>query len=196
MDRLEQQLDIEEFHECDSKKCLTMLKKQLETFLYPKPQLDLFADNSKKGIDARAPHEEVLRIKERVVKERRENERRVIEFEMMKLEMMTKKGECSSPGDDTDVKREKRSKKKYLVHFRILQTLLEDISKEDLTNTCFSSGFQQAFLSLFGEEVEYLIPRLEFYKLVENYGRFGQRYQKMKILEDLLKKIKITEDIS
>ncbi|GJR96851.1 hypothetical protein Tco_0269025 [Tanacetum coccineum] len=36
----------------------------------------------------------------------------------------------------------------------------------------------------------------EFYKLVENYRRFGQRYQKMKILEDLLKKIKITEDIS
>ncbi|GJV49976.1 hypothetical protein Tco_1440188 [Tanacetum coccineum] len=37
---------------------------------------------------------------------------------------------------------------------------------------------------------------LEFYKLVENYGRFGQRYQKIKILKDLLKKIKITEDIS
>ncbi|GJX72936.1 hypothetical protein Tco_0311531 [Tanacetum coccineum] len=35
----------------------------------------------------------------------------------------------------------------------------------------------------------------EFYKLVENYGRFGQRYQKMKILEDLLKKIKITEGV-
>ncbi|GJZ69263.1 hypothetical protein Tco_0632813 [Tanacetum coccineum] len=41
-----------------------------------------------------------------------------------------------------------------------------------------------------------LCSRLEFYKLVENYGRFSQRYQMMQILEDLLKKIKITEDIS
>ncbi|GJW60920.1 hypothetical protein Tco_0110255 [Tanacetum coccineum] len=37
-----------------------------------------------------------------------------------------------------------------------------EISKEDLTNTCFSSGFQLAFLSLFGEEIEYFAPRLFF----------------------------------
>ncbi|GKA04910.1 hypothetical protein Tco_0684030, partial [Tanacetum coccineum] len=36
----------------------------------------------------------------------------------------------------------------------------------------------------------------EFYKLVENYGRFGQKISKDEDLEDLLKKIKIIEDIS
>ncbi|GJV50997.1 hypothetical protein Tco_1446738 [Tanacetum coccineum] len=39
-------------------------------------------------------------------------------------------------------------------------------------------------------------PKLEFYKLVENYGRFGQKISKEEDLEDLLQKIKITEDIS
>ncbi|GKG20625.1 hypothetical protein Tco_0380426, partial [Tanacetum coccineum] len=70
--------------------------------------------------------------------------------------------ECSSPGDDTDAKKEKQAKENCLIQFVILHTLLQDISKEDLTNTFFSSGFQQAFLSLFGKEVEYFAPRLFF----------------------------------
>ncbi|GJT31328.1 hypothetical protein Tco_0911603 [Tanacetum coccineum] len=37
---------------------------------------------------------------------------------------------------------------------------------------------------------------LHHHQLVENYGRFGQKISKDKDLEDLLKKIKITEDIS
>ncbi|GJR84747.1 hypothetical protein Tco_0155532 [Tanacetum coccineum] len=46
--------------------------------------------------------------------------------------------------------------------FRLLHTLLEDFSKEDLTNACFSSGFHWAFSSLFGEDVEYFALRLFF----------------------------------
>ncbi|GJS82586.1 hypothetical protein Tco_0749127 [Tanacetum coccineum] len=81
---------------------------------------------------------------------------------MVRLERMIKKDECSSPGEDTDAKREKQSKKKCLIHFGILQKLLEDFSKEDLTNAYFSSRFHRAFSSLFGEEVEYFAPRLFF----------------------------------
>ncbi|GJY94813.1 hypothetical protein Tco_0511174 [Tanacetum coccineum] len=190
MDQLEIQLDKEEVHECDSKKCLTWLKEQFETFLYPevlfndklnfenqerifqnytgysiqgfKDYIICDLNGIEKGIDARAPHEEVLRIKERDVKERRKKERSVIEFEMMRLEKMIQKGKCSSPGDDTDAKRLKQSKKKCLIHFQILHTLLEDFSKEDLTNAFFASGFQRAFSLLFGENVEYFAPRLFF----------------------------------
>ncbi|GJR21728.1 hypothetical protein Tco_0970255 [Tanacetum coccineum] len=53
-------------------------------------------------------------------------------------------------------------KQRAMIHFQILKTLLEDFSKEDLTNACFSSGFQRAFSSLFGENVEYSAPRLFF----------------------------------
>ncbi|GJX86711.1 hypothetical protein Tco_0337485 [Tanacetum coccineum] len=127
-----------------------------------KDKITCYLNGIEKEIDARAPHEERLRLKERVVKERMENERRVIEFEMMRLEKMTQKGECSSPGDDTDDNREKRLKKKCVIHFKILHTLLEDFSKEDLPNTCFSKGFQRAFSSFFGDDVEYFTPRLFF----------------------------------
>ncbi|GJR47748.1 hypothetical protein Tco_1315851 [Tanacetum coccineum] len=71
---------------------------------------------------------------------------------MLKQETMFQKGECSIPGDDTDAIKEKQAKE------NCLHTLLEDISKEDVTNTCFSNGFQRAFSSLFGEEVEYFAP--------------------------------------
>ncbi|GJU46743.1 hypothetical protein Tco_1204009 [Tanacetum coccineum] len=75
-------------------------------------------DAIEKVIDARALHEEVLRIKEREVKERRDTEKQVNESEMQKQERMANKGttsdacldstlsrqqgECSSPRDDTD----------------------------------------------------------------------------------------------
>ncbi|GJV65447.1 hypothetical protein Tco_1476275 [Tanacetum coccineum] len=70
---------------------------------------------------------------------------------------MTHKGECSKT---RNAQRAKQSKKKCLIHFRPLHTLLEDFSKEDLTNACFSSGFHRAFSSLFGEDVEYFAPRV------------------------------------
>ncbi|GJZ92314.1 hypothetical protein Tco_0664379 [Tanacetum coccineum] len=179
------QLDTKEVHECDSKKCLTELKKQFETFLADtsdfkyeneflnknqfvlntqgfKDLIIRYLHGIEKRIDVRASYEEVLRIKERDVKERRKNKKCMIEFEIMRLERMIQKSKCCSSGDDMDAKRAKQSKKNCLVHFQILQTLLEDFSKEDLTNACFSSGFQQAFSSLFGENVEYSAPRLFF----------------------------------
>nr|GEV59233.1 hypothetical protein [Tanacetum cinerariifolium] len=70
--------------------------------------------------------------------------------------------ECSSPGDDTDAKREKQAKERCLIHFRILHKLLEELSNEDLANTYFSDGFKRAFGSLFGEDVEYFAPMLFF----------------------------------
>ncbi|GJY94247.1 hypothetical protein Tco_0510608 [Tanacetum coccineum] len=113
----------------------------------------------KKGINAKVSHEEVLQIKERDVNERRKKERHVIELEILKLEKMIQKEACSNTGN---AQRAKQSKKKCLIHFRLLHTLLEDFSKEDLTNACFSSGFHRAFSSLFGEDVEYFTPRLFF----------------------------------
>ncbi|GKF41178.1 hypothetical protein Tco_0124520 [Tanacetum coccineum] len=188
MTQLEIQLYIEEIHKCDSKKCLTQLKKKFKKFFYSKPKEDFcecdgsafqsysgfsiqefkdwvvcYLKGIEKGIDTRVPHEEVLRIKEKDVNERRQKERHVIELEMLKLEKMNQKGECSNTGN---AQREKLSKKKCLIHFRLLHTLLEDFSKEYLTNTCFSSGFHRAFSALVGEEVEYLVPRL-FFKMVK-----------------------------
>ncbi|GJR91058.1 hypothetical protein Tco_0215069 [Tanacetum coccineum] len=104
MDYLELQLATEEVHECNSKKCLTTLKKQFEKFLADTPDCknkerafqeflqeknyvvntqgfrDLilrYLEGIEKGIDARVSHEEVLRIKERDVKERRKNKEQI-----------------------------------------------------------------------------------------------------------------------
>ncbi|GJX28232.1 hypothetical protein Tco_0236311 [Tanacetum coccineum] len=49
-----------------------------------------------------------------------------------------------------------------MIHFRILHTLFEDFSKEDLTNNCFWNGFQRAFSAFFGEDVEYFAPMFFF----------------------------------
>ncbi|GJU49597.1 hypothetical protein Tco_1219152 [Tanacetum coccineum] len=83
---LEKQLDEEELHECDSKTCLNVLKKQFQTFLYS-PSLNssnkLSSDYEgqvnvfQSVIAARAHREEQLQIKEREVKERRDTEKEV-----------------------------------------------------------------------------------------------------------------------
>ncbi|GJV90683.1 hypothetical protein Tco_1538496 [Tanacetum coccineum] len=179
MDYLESLLATEEVHECNSKKCLTALKKQFEKFLADtldckneerafqeflqeknyvvntqgfRDLILRYLEGIEKGIDARVSHEEVLRIKERDVKERRKNKERMIEFEIMRLEKMIQKDKCSNPGEDMDATRAKHSKKKCMIHFRLLHTLLEYLSKEDLTNACFSTGFHRAFSSLFGKD--------------------------------------------
>ncbi|GJU53383.1 hypothetical protein Tco_1227097 [Tanacetum coccineum] len=184
MAQLEIQLDKEEINECDSKNRLTRLKEKFEKYFYRKPKEDFrecdgsvfqsysgcsilefkdwvvcYLKGIEKGIDERVSHEEVLRIKDKDVNERRKKERYVIELEMLKLEKMTQKGACSNTGN---AQRVKLSKKKCLIHFRLLHILLEDLSKEDLTIASFSSGFHRAFSSLFGEDVEYFAPRLFF----------------------------------
>ncbi|GJR79139.1 hypothetical protein Tco_0149924, partial [Tanacetum coccineum] len=138
MDYLELQLATKEVHECNYKKCLIALQKQFDKLLTDT------SDCIEKGIDARVSHEEVLRIKESDVNERGKKERHVVELEMLKLEKMTQKEACSNTGN---AQRAKQSKKKCLIHFRLLHTLLEDFSKEDLTNACFSTGFHRAFSS-------------------------------------------------
>ncbi|GJX45276.1 hypothetical protein Tco_0261952 [Tanacetum coccineum] len=65
----------------------------------------------------------------------------------------------SSIRDDTNATKEKQAKERSLIHFRILHTLFEDLSKEDLANSCFSSRFKRAFLTFFREDVEYFAPR-------------------------------------
>ncbi|GKD68659.1 hypothetical protein Tco_1322749, partial [Tanacetum coccineum] len=119
------QFDKEEVQECNSKKCLTELKKQFEKFLADtsdckneertfqeilnkkhyvlntqgfKDLIICCLNGIEKRIDARVSHEEVLRIKEIDVNERRKKERHMIELEMLKLEKMTQKGECSNTG--------------------------------------------------------------------------------------------------
>ncbi|GJV15458.1 hypothetical protein Tco_1360781 [Tanacetum coccineum] len=158
MDYLELQLATEEVHEKSISRVSTRKKLCGEHSGFQGSDYSLLR-RYKKGIDARVSHEEVLRIKERDVNERRKKERHVIELEMLKLEKMDQKGECSNTGN---AQREKQSKKKCLIHFRLLHTLLEDFSKEDLTNACFSSGFHRDFSSSFGEDVEYFAPRLFF----------------------------------
>nr|GEX26664.1 hypothetical protein [Tanacetum cinerariifolium] len=117
MAQLEIQLDKEEIHECDFKKCFTQPKKKFEKFLYLKPKEDFsecdgnafqsysgysiqefkdwivcYLTGIEKGIDTRVPHDEVLRIKERDVNERKKKERHMIELEMLKLEKNVSKG--------------------------------------------------------------------------------------------------------
>nr|GEU97096.1 hypothetical protein [Tanacetum cinerariifolium] len=152
IDNLELQLDTEEFHECNFKKCLTELKKQFEKFLADasdckneertlqeilnkkhyvfntqgfKDLIIRYLNGIKKGIDARVTHEEVLRLKERDVNERGKKERHVIELEMLKLGKMTQKGECNNT---RNAQREKQSKNK--VNERTMQTHEGMISKD------------------------------------------------------------------
>ncbi|GJZ74572.1 hypothetical protein Tco_0639037, partial [Tanacetum coccineum] len=158
MDYLELQLATEEVHEKSISRVPTRKNYVVNTQGF-RDLIIRFLEGIENGIDAKESHEEVLRIKERDVNERRKKERHMIELEMLKLEKMTQKGECSNTGN---AQRAKLSQKKCLIHFRLLHTLLEDFSKEDLTNACFSSGFHRAFSSLFREEVQYFAPRLFF----------------------------------
>ncbi|GJY37908.1 hypothetical protein Tco_0424272, partial [Tanacetum coccineum] len=114
MAQLEIQLDKEDIHECDSKKCLTQLKKKFENFFYRKSKEDFHESD---------------------------------EGRMQQYMEGSKSETMEEEVPDT---------------FRLLHTLIEDFSKKDLTNACFSSGFHQAFSSLFGEDVEYFAPRLFF----------------------------------
>ncbi|GJT55064.1 hypothetical protein Tco_0990118 [Tanacetum coccineum] len=109
-----------------------------------------------KEIVERPHHEGELRIKERDVKEKREK------LEMQKQETMIQKGECISPGDDTDAKREKQVKEKYIMQFRLLYTHIEFLSGIDSDHPCSSGEFQRAFGLFFGETVEYFVPRMFF----------------------------------
>ncbi|GKC30818.1 hypothetical protein Tco_1038112, partial [Tanacetum coccineum] len=158
VDYHELQLATEEVHELSKRrKSISRVPTRKNYVVNTQGFRDLiihFLEGIEKGIDARLSHEEVL-----LKKERRKNEERMIEFEIMRLEKMIHKGECNNTGN---AQRAKLSKKKCQIHFRLLHTLLEDFSKEDLTNACFSSGFHRAFSSLFGEDVEYFAPRLFF----------------------------------
>ncbi|GJT25333.1 retrovirus-related pol polyprotein from transposon TNT 1-94 [Tanacetum coccineum] len=125
IDQLKKQLDKEEFHECDSKACLVVLKKQFETFFDPKSPLSysyqyqsnlVCQKENFKEIDERACHEEELRIKEQNVKERRNDVKRLNEIELQihesmmnvgsilddNLDVIKQQGKSSSPGNDTD----------------------------------------------------------------------------------------------
>ncbi|GJW64177.1 hypothetical protein Tco_0116061 [Tanacetum coccineum] len=124
-------------HECDSKTCLAVLKKQFDTFFDLKSSLsssyqyqselarqkEIFQEYAhytyqslketilsylnaiEKMIDERACHEEELQITEKDVKDKQEK------LEMEKQETMIQKSEYSSPGDNSDAKREKQEKK-------------------------------------------------------------------------------------
>ncbi|GKC77903.1 hypothetical protein Tco_1128677 [Tanacetum coccineum] len=144
-----------------------------------------YLNDIEKVIEARAHHEEALQIKEKDVKERREKERRAIEFQLLKLEKLTRKAECCNPGDANI---EKQSKEKCLIHFRLLFTLLEDFSKEDFINTCFSGGCQRAFLSLFGKDVEYFAPSQmdSVEKAIAERGLYKRKMQRQKGLVNLI----------
>ncbi|GJZ65859.1 hypothetical protein Tco_0622555 [Tanacetum coccineum] len=133
MDYLELQLATEEVQECNYKKCLTALQKQFEKFL---------TDTSD------------CENKERAFQEFLQRKNYVVSTQGFRdLIIRYLKG---------NAQRAKQSKKKCLIHFRLLYTLLEDFSKEDLTNACFSTRFHRAFSLLFGEDVAYFAPRLFF----------------------------------
>ncbi|GJR72018.1 hypothetical protein Tco_0084383 [Tanacetum coccineum] len=101
-------------------------------------------------------------------KEKRKNEKRVTEL-TQKQETMIQKGECSSPRDDTNDKKEKKAKENCLIQFVILHILLKDISKEDFTNTCFSSGFQRAFFFHYIEKRFNIFPPKVFKNQVQQF---------------------------
>ncbi|GJW74051.1 hypothetical protein Tco_0133421 [Tanacetum coccineum] len=186
MDRFEKQFAEEEFHEYHSKTYFILIKKQFETFLYPKSlysysqtteferQVKIFQDYSRQktehyqsvliyyldeleNVIVDITHrEEELRITEKDVKDKQ------AKLETKKQEIMILKSECSSPGDNSDAKNEKQAKEKCLTRFRLLYTHLEFLSSIDSENTCSSGGCQRAFGLFFGEKVEYFAPRMFF----------------------------------
>nr|GEV53883.1 hypothetical protein [Tanacetum cinerariifolium] len=93
-------------------------------------------------------------------------------------------------GEDTNAKNEKQAKENCLIQFVILCTLLQDISKEDLTNTCFSSGFQQAFFKM--DSIEKVIVQRGFYKRAHN-RRENERV--MQTQEKMINMVKDNYDV-
>ncbi|GJR62634.1 hypothetical protein Tco_1504796 [Tanacetum coccineum] len=114
IDHLKEQLDKEELHEYDSKTCLAsklaLQKKIFQEYAHYTPQslketILSYLNSIKKMIDERACREEELRITEKDVKDKQEK------LKMEKQETMIQKSECSSPGDNSDAKREKQEMK-------------------------------------------------------------------------------------
>ncbi|GKA00897.1 hypothetical protein Tco_0880858 [Tanacetum coccineum] len=81
---------------------------------------------------------------------------------MQKQETTIQKGEYSSQRDDSNANRERNAKDRCPYFFRILHKLSDFLSGIDSKNTCSSGGFQHAFSSFFGEEVEYFAPKMFF----------------------------------
>ncbi|GJR66160.1 hypothetical protein Tco_0012225 [Tanacetum coccineum] len=96
-------------------------------------------------IDERACHEEESRITEKDVKDKQEK------LEMEKQETMIQKSECSSPGDNSDAKREKQEmKENYSKTFQELKNVVLVLDPRVL----FANENEFAFEVLFGEDYD------------------------------------------
>ncbi|GJY57449.1 hypothetical protein Tco_0456564 [Tanacetum coccineum] len=177
IDQLKKQLDKEELHECDSKICLAVLKKQFDTFFDLKSSL--FSSYQYKSELARQKeifqeyaHYTYQSLKEtilaylntidKMIDERacHEEELRITEkdvknkqekLEMEKQETMIQKSEYSSLGDNSDAKREKQEKKENCSKtFQELKMVVLVINPRQL----FAKESEFAFEVLFGEDYD------------------------------------------
>ncbi|GKA16615.1 hypothetical protein Tco_0696362 [Tanacetum coccineum] len=197
IDQLKKQLDKEELHECDSKTCLAVLKKQFDTFFDLKSSLSssyqyqselarqkeifqeyahytyqslketilAYLNTIDKMIDERACHEEELRIIEKDVKNKQEK------LEMEKQETMIQKSEYSSPGDNSDAKREKQEKKENCSKtFQELKMVVLVINPRQL----FAKESEFAFEVLFGEDYDSFA-----YKFYHNLARLENQLSRV-----------------
>ncbi|GKB29833.1 hypothetical protein Tco_0869234, partial [Tanacetum coccineum] len=197
IDQLKKQLDKEELHECDSKTCLAVLKKQFDTFFDLKSSLsssyqyqselarqkEIFQEYAHytyqslketilaylnaidKMIDERACHEEELRITEKDIKNKQKK------LEMEKQETMIQKSEYSSPGDNSDAKREKQEKKENCSKtFQELKMVVLVINPRQL----FAKESEFAFEVLFGEDYDSFA-----YKFYHNLARLENQLSRV-----------------
>ncbi|GJS21996.1 hypothetical protein Tco_0450628 [Tanacetum coccineum] len=201
-DHLKEQLDKEELHEYDSKTCLAVLKKQFEPFFDLKSSLSSssyqyqselarqkkifqeyahytsqslketilsYLNSIKKMIDERACHEEELRITEKDVKDKQEK------LEMEKQETMIQKSECSSPGDNSDAKREKQEMKENCSKtFQELKKVVFVLNPR----VSFANENEFAFEVLFGEDCDSFA-----YKFYHNLARLENQMSRVEYHE-------------
>ncbi|GJX87422.1 hypothetical protein Tco_0339436 [Tanacetum coccineum] len=201
IDQLKKQLDKEELHECDSKTCLAVLKKQFDTFFDLKSSLSssyqyqselarqkeifqeyahytyqslketilAYLNTIDKMIDERACHEEELRIIEKDVKNKQEK------LEIEKQETMIQKSEYSSPGDNSDAKREKQEKKENCSKtFQELKMVVLVINPRQL----FAKESEFAFEVLFGGDYDSFA-----YKFYHNLARLENQLSRVETHE-------------
>ncbi|GJR63400.1 hypothetical protein Tco_1505562 [Tanacetum coccineum] len=118
-----------------------------------------------KMIDERACHEEELRIIEKDVKNKQEK------LEMEKQETMIQKSEYSSPGDNSDAKREKQEKKENCSKtFQELKMVVLVINPRQL----FAKESEFAFEVLFGEDYDSFA-----YKFYHNLARLENQLSRV-----------------
>ncbi|GJY02288.1 hypothetical protein Tco_0360440 [Tanacetum coccineum] len=201
IDQLKKQLDKEELHECDSKTCLAVLKKQFDTFFDLKSSLSSSYQYQSELARQKEIFQEIADNRKRCQKQTGKNR------DGGKQETMIQKSEYSSPGDNSDAKREKQEKKENCSEK--LSLLIHQNSKRESIYTSNAEIKRNDFCR---EKVKSLLNELHVYfddfqnlfqrDIKEMEGAFEQNdvyldeiENQNDLLKDQLLKASLTEDI-